>query len=245
MPALIHNSPAFTSAGIALLSQSITEAPTGLVRVAIEYSLTDAYTSRLPQLFYLDAPPPLLAPAAERLELQGSQGARLFMETYAAQKSFGQWTVRATYVGARSLRSRFRGFITRDTESRVTPPFSWIAGIKVSVRFHAQVIKTTIAGIDAGAFDLENEDGSRASVDALISRLRFASVSLPGFDPSSGTSNNGTLFGLSPRFVFNAFDPVIQDSTSINNVTNRVILATTTREVVFRNPGGPQFPVPA
>jgi hypothetical protein len=238
MPALVYNSSAFTSAGIAILSQSLEERPTGLVRVSVEYSLTDAYTAKLPSLFYLDAPPPIAIPAEKRLDLQGGAGRRLFMETYAAQKSFGQWTVQATYVAARSLRTGFKGFVTRDEESRVTPPFEWGVGLKLSVRFSAQVIKTSIAGINAGAFDLEDVDGNWLSANALISRVRFGSVSLSGTDLTTGTFTVVNLLGLSPQYVLQSFAPGVQVSTSIDNVTNRVMIATTTREIVFLNPGG-------
>jgi hypothetical protein len=234
MPALIHNSPAFTGAGIALLSQSAEEQPTGLVRVNVVYSLTQARAQNIESIFFHDARPPV----APTLYPSGSLDGGLFLESYSVEKSYGQFQVTASYAGARRLGQRFRGFITRDSEARVTPPFKG-DGFTASVRFVAQVVKTSIASAGKPFFDVEGTSSNPADIQSRISRLQYGVISFAGTDLNATQSQPLVNFGAlpSPLVIFNSFNPVVQTSTSVDNVTNSVIVATTTRDIVFLRGG--------
>jgi hypothetical protein len=243
MPALIHNSPKFTNnLGIALISQAAQEQPTGLVRIEAVYALTQERATNIIQglddIFVHDAAPPIYPSVYRRSSLH--QG-RLFLETYRVEKAFGQWRVAASYVGARLARSSFGGFITRDSEARITPPYR-TPDYTISVRFVAQVVKTSIAAAGGGFFDLEGITEGIGDIDSRVSRLQYGVISLPGTDLSVPREQRQTLinFNLLPptRSIFYSFNPAVRTSTSVNNVTNSVIIATTTRDIVFLQGGG-------
>jgi hypothetical protein len=236
MPALIHNSPAFSSAGIALLSQGAEEQPTGLVRVNVVYSLTQARAQNIEGIFFHDARPPV----APTLYSSGSLDGGLFLESYSVKKAYGQFQVSASYAGARRVSKSFRGFITRSSEARVTPPFKDASGFfTASVRFVAQVVKTSIASANQPFFDIEGTSSNPADIESRISRLQYGVISFAGRDLSAAESQILINFNAiaSPRAIFNSFNPVIQTSTSVDNVTNSIIVATTTRDIVFLQGG--------
>jgi len=243
MPALIHNSSALTSAGVALLSQSLEEAPSGLVRVNVEYALTQAKSASLASLFFLDAPPPVFPSVTRAQDLQGGG---LLLESHSTSKSFGQWIVRANYVGSRNVRSGFAGLINRDDEARVTPAVKFLAGFNfsddevprpipvydvVTVRYTAQTITRSLAGTFKSWFDLEQLGGDASG---FIYRVEYGTI-------SRGTPQVRTLFNYpSPLTILRGFKPVLNTSTKINNVTNAVLLSTTVQQVVLDNPNGPE-----
>jgi hypothetical protein len=238
MPALIHNSPAFTTTGIALLSQGAVEQPTGLVRVNVEYSLTqarvDSPTQGVNTLFVHDAPPPIYPTVYPVGSLQGG---RLFLESYTLQKSFGQWRVSASYVGARLPRANFGGFIVRKKESRVTPPYKVPDVATISARFVAQVVETSIASLGGGFFDTGDLSTGIGEIESRISRLQYGSISFAGTDLSVPPEERQRLvdynFLPSPRVIFLSFRPAVRTSTSVSNVTNSIVIATTVRDIVF------------
>jgi hypothetical protein len=236
MPALIHNSQNFASRGIAILDQSYEEQPSGLVRVRVDYAMTnESAVLRLGKLFFLDAPPPVFP---NIIPPENLQRGGLFLESHSVEKSYGQWRIAANYVGAKSLRDKFRGFITRESEARVTPPFKF-GNLTISVRFVAQVIKTTIAGTNDAFFDVEGTSQNFIEINSLVSRLSYGVVSFSGIELSPEQSQVFLGFiPISPQAIFNSFSPAVQTSTSIDNVTSSVIVATTTREIVFQRGGG-------
>lgn len=224
-----------------MLSQSAAQEPTGLVRVSVEYAVTDANSARINSLFFLDAPPPAFPSVVNREDLQ--RGA-LFMLNHTATKSFGQWIVQATYVGAKAVRTGFGGFVNRDDEARVTPPVRFVAGYDLSddeqpvefalfdtatIKFVAQTIKRSIAGVYTPWFDLE-EIGGDAS--AFIYRVEYGRIT------ASRPRRRVLRRYPEPIAVLRSFLPVLNTSTSIDSVTNAVIIATTTQAVVFERPQG-------
>jgi hypothetical protein len=236
MPALIHNSPNFASRGIAILDQSYEEQPSGLVRVRVDYAMTDQSAAlRLGGLFFLDAPPPVFP---NIIPLGNLQRGGLFLESHSVEKSYGQVRIAANYVGAKSLRDKFRGFITRESEARVTPPFK-LGNVTISVRFVAQVIKTNVAGANQAFFDVESTSQNFIEINSLVSRFSYGVVSFSGIElsPAEGQSFLGFI-PISPQQIFNSFSPAVRVSTSTDNVTPSVIIATTTREIVFLRGGG-------
>jgi hypothetical protein len=200
------------------------------------YSLTQARAQNIESIFFHDARPPV-APA---LYPSGSLDGGLFLESYSVEKSYGQFQVTASYAGARRLGQRFRGFITRDSEARVTPPFKSAGSFfTVSVRFVAQVVKTSIASAGKPFFDVEDTSSNPADIQSRISRLQYGVISFAGTDLNATQSQPLVNFGAlpSPLVIFNSFNPVVQTSTSVDNVTNSVIVATTTRDIVFLRSG--------
>jgi hypothetical protein len=240
MPALIHNSQNFASRGIAILDQSYEEQPSGLVRVRVDYAMTNAAAgATLNQLFFHDAPPPVYPSIYPRQNLQRSS---LFLESHSVEKSFGQWRVTASYVGARILRAKFRGFITRESEARITPPFRGSIGsfpFSLRARFVAQIIKTTVAGTNEAIFDIEETSQNFIDIKSMVSRLTYGPFNIALEDAfSRGAVLQFAQFVASPQEIFRSFEPAVQTSTSIDNVTSSVIVATTTREIVFQRGGG-------
>jgi hypothetical protein len=244
MPALIHNSSALTSSGIALMSQSLEEQPSGLVRVTVSYAVTQAKSADLASLFYLDAPPPVFPTVVRRDDLQRGS---LFLEKHNVVKSFGQWVVQASYVGAKLLRSGFGGLLNRNDEARVTPPVRFLAGLTfgsdsipqlipaydvLSVKFLAQTVTRSIAGAYGSSFDLETI-GTDAS--GFIFRAEYGVIS------RAATIRRTRLNYPSPAFILKQFEPVLNTSTKIDNITNAVTIATTVQVVVFDKPQGPDF----
>jgi hypothetical protein len=229
MPALIHNSQNFASRGIAILDQSYEEQPSGLVRVRVEYALTESSAANINSMFRHDAAPPVFPGVYPRANLQRSS---LFLEDHSVEKAFGQWRVLANYAGARVLQAGFRGFVTRENEARVTPPRR-VGSITLSVKFVAQLIKTTIASVHEAVFDTERES---READVLILRARYGSISFPGIQSASEDAVQ-TIISFerlpSPMQIFREFRPTIETSTSIDNITTSVIVATTTRDVAF------------
>jgi hypothetical protein len=241
MPALIHNSSAFSTQGVSLLSQSLQEQPSGLMRVSVEYAFTQAGSENLASLFHLDAPPPLFPTVVRRGDLQTQQ---LYLESHTAKKSFGQWRVQATYVGAKQVRRGFSGTINIDGEARVTPPVKLNAGYifsdddpperitvydVVGVKYIAQTITRSVAGVYTAWFDLENLGGDASG---YIYRVEYGSISRAV--PDVRTLN----IYPAPLAVLRAFKPVLNTSTKIQNVTNAVIIATTIQEVVLSDLAG-------
>jgi hypothetical protein len=238
MPALIHNSSTFAAQGISLLSQSLQEQPSGLVRVSVEYAFTQARSGDLASLFNLDAPPPIFPNVVRRGDLQTQQ---LYLESHTVEKSFGQFRVQAVYVGAKQLRRGFSGTINIDGEARVTPPVKLAAGYifsddeiparitvydVVGVKYTAQTITRSVAGVYSPSFDLEKLEGDASR---YIYRVGYGAI-------SRATPLVRTLFNYpSPLFILRSFEPVLNTSTKIANVTNSVIVATTIQEVVLNN----------
>jgi hypothetical protein len=132
-----------------------------------------------------------------------------------------------------------RPFETRDSEFRVTDPIRFLAGYSVdpedsaeqipfydyvTVQFIAQTIVREIASVSRGLFDQEfiESDANR-----LISRVSYGSI-------AKSNPDRRILFSYpSANTLLDRFKPQILTSTAISNVTNRVIIATTTQEVVF------------
>jgi hypothetical protein len=238
---IIFNSSAFSSRGIALLSQQVQEAPSGLVTVSVEYALTQSKADSVSSLFYLDATPPIFPTVLKASDLQ--RGA-LFLQEFTSERQVGQITVSATYSGARLVRQGFAGLIERETELMVTPEFRVYAGYDlssdetpqripvydiVSVQFLAQTITRAIAGVYSAYFDRE-QTGQDAF--AYISRIEYGSI-------SRSAPQVREQFNLpAPQTILNKFAPKLNISTSIDNVTNAVIVATTTESVYFSKPEG-------
>jgi hypothetical protein len=245
MPALVHlspsryiasNSPSIFGAKVALLEQTESQQPNGLVNVAVSYGIETNSSSAIPNIFYLDAPPPLFPSCVQRDSLQQRN---LFLLDFTTQKQNGLWTVDANYVGARTFVSgRQRPFVTRDNESRVTPAIRITAGYDITaedpprqivqydtviVRFVAQVITAEIAAVGAGLFDREGS----ANASGLIYRIEYGNLERSNPDVRTRTSLP------SPKSLLDRFEPSVEISTSITNITNTVIVAKTTRNVVF------------
>jgi hypothetical protein len=206
--------------------------------------VTQVKSSSLTSLFYLDAPPPVFPSVVRREDLQRGS---LFLEAHSVAKSFGQWTVQATYVGAKTLRSGFGGLFVRDDESRITPPVRFLAGFTLSgdepprqipaydvlsVRFLAQTVKRSIANAYASSFDLEK---TGADANGFIYRIEYGTIS------RAGTITRTRFNYPPPSFILKQFEPVLNTSTKIDNVTNAVTIATTVQVVVFDKPQGPEF----
>lgn len=237
MPATLHISPRLVSGRFVITEQSESQAANGLVTVNVTYTVNPSAATNLSQIFYLDAPPPVFPSATQKSTLQGTQG--LYLLDHSVEKQNGLWTIQATYVGARIIYSGQRMFITRDGESRVTPQIRIEAGYDltpedpprqiaqydtVTVRFIAQVVTTELAGVGAGWFDLESTE---QSAGGLIYRVEYGN--LQRSKPDVRTRN----VLPSPQALLNNFDPQVEVSTNIRNVTNSVIVAVTTRNVVF------------
>jgi hypothetical protein len=224
-----------TSKRLAIIDQSESQEPNGLVSVSVLYSVAPSASTSLNALFYLDAPPPVFPNCVARASLQG-QG--LYMVDFSTEKTNGLWYVQANYVGARNFVGGQRAFITRDNESRVTPAIRIVAGYDITpeeeprqivqydtviVRFVAQVITTEIAVVGAGLFDLEGS----ADASGLIYRIEYGNL-----ERSKPDVRTRSVLPL-PKTLLDRFKPYVEISTSIRNITNSVIIATTTRNVVF------------
>lgn len=239
MPAIVHQSQSGYSSGrFAILEQSESQQPNGLVLVSVLYSVSPLSSAAIGGAFYLDAPPPIFPSCVARETLQGRQG--LYMVDFSTEKQNGLWYVSANYAGARNF-GVVRGqkpFIVRDNESRVTPAIRILAGYDITpedpprqiaqydtviVRFIAQVVTTEVAGVGGGLFDLETTE----QASSLIYRVEYGNLERSAPDVR-------TRFTLpSPKALLDNFKPYVEVSTSIKNVTNVVIVATTTRNVVF------------
>jgi hypothetical protein len=237
MPATLHIGSRMTSGRFVILEQNETQAPNGLVTVGVTYSVNPSAVSNLSQIFYLDAPPPVFPTSTQKSTLQSAQG--LYLLDHLVSKQNGLTTIQATYVGARNIFSGQKMFITRDAESRVTPPIRLSAGFDLTaeeppreiaqydtvvVRFVAQVVTTEQAGVGAGLFDLEKTEQVASN---LIYRVEYGNLqrSAPDF--------RTRRLLPPPRSLLDNFRPYVEVSTSIRNVTNNVIIAVTTRNVVF------------
>ena len=232
MPATVHIAPRLLTGHFAVLSQQESVDTNGLITVDVVYSVAPASVSLINRTFYLDAPPPVLP----SVSLASSGG--LFLREYNTEKINGLWTVSATYVSAKEVQSGLsRPFVRRDGELRVTDPIRFRAGYSidadtqdqipfydyVTVQFVAQTIIREIA-CTRPIFDAELVE---ADAMRLISRVSYASI-------AQGNPDIRTRFGYpSADTLLRRFRPMIQTSTAIDNVTNRVFVATTTQEVIF------------
>ncbi len=237
MAATLHIASRLTSRRFVILDQSESQDPNGLVTVSVTYSVAPSATTDLDRLFYLDAPPPVFPTCTQKSTLQSTQG--LYLLEHSVEKQFGLWTIQATYVGARNFISGQRPFITRDGESRVTPAIRIEAGYDITpeeeprqipqydtviVRFVAQVVTTELAGVGAGWFDLESTE---QTADSLIYRVEYGNLERSKPDVR-------TRFTLpAPKVLLDRFKPYVEVSTNVRNVTNAVIVAVTTRNIVF------------
>lgn len=232
MAATLHIAPRLTSGRFIVLSQEESVDTNGLIAVSATFSVAPASISAINTAFYLDAPPPV--PLSASLASAGA----LFLREYSTEKSTGLWTVTATYVGAKEVQSGLsRPFVRRDSELRVTDPIRFVAGYSidpetqdqiefydyVAVQFVAQTIIREIA-CTRPIFDSELIE---ADAMRLISRVSYASI-------ARGSPDVRTRFGYpSADTLLRRFRPMIQTSTAIDNITNRVFIATTTQEVIF------------
>jgi hypothetical protein len=244
MPALVHNSPALSALGLAVLSQDKSVAPNGLVTVSVKYSVTQARSASISDIFYLDAPPPVKLPIQDSIELHRS---RLFLRDYQVTKQNGLWEVAANYVGAKLYTSRVgfdpaRPLEVRESESRVTDPIRFFAGTTfdatdtpgreipfydyVTVQYVAQTVVREIASAQQPLVDNEF---IISDASPLISRVSFGSI-------SKSNPRNRVLFNYpNALFLLRRFDPKILVSTSITAITNRVFISVTTQEVILTN----------
>lgn len=237
MAATLHIASRMTNSRFVILDQSESQDPNGLITVSVTYGVAPPLAADINRVFYLDAPPPVFPNCTQKSTLQGSQG--LYLLDHSVEKQFGLWTIQATYVGARTFISGQRPFITRDGESRVTPAIQIEAGYDITpeeeprqipqydtviVRFVAQVVTTEIAGVGAGWFDLESTE---QTADSLIYRVEYGNL-------EKSSPDVRTRFTLpAPKALLDRFKPCVEVSTNIRNVTNAVIIAVTTRNIVF------------
>jgi hypothetical protein len=238
---IIHNSSKFNALGIALLAQQVAESPSGLITVSLEYAITQATAASISSLFFLDQPPPIFPSALSPEDLQRKM---LFLQNVSTVRQAGQITVSATYVGARLLRYRFKGLIEREMELMVTPAYRVLAGYDfssdedpqripvydiVTVQFLAQTITKSIASVYSPFFDRE-----LTGEDAFdyISRVEYGSI-------SRAAPQVREVFVLpTAQSILNAFAPKLNISTSVDNITNAVVITTTTESVYFSRPEG-------
>jgi hypothetical protein len=125
MPSIVHSNPALLS-GLALVSQSFTEQPSGLVLVSMEFAGRASKTLSLDKLFYPDAPPPIWPSSVNRDSLLTR---RLYMVDRGVEQENGLVRVTANYAGGLARDSE-RIFRTQTFENEVevsetSEPFSF------------------------------------------------------------------------------------------------------------------------
>jgi hypothetical protein len=113
MPSIVHSAASFASRKIAIVSESATEQPTGLVNVQIEYVATVANRDRVARDFYVDAPPPIFPSCIEKNDLQSR---RLYMVSRSIAQSTGLLRISANYAGALWRNSNY--LLTTSREKR-------------------------------------------------------------------------------------------------------------------------------
>jgi hypothetical protein len=233
MPAALHISQTLNGNRFAIIEENETQEPNGLVKVALTYSVAPSYADSLLQHFFLDAAPPVFPATVNRASLQGSQG--LYMLDFSTDKANGLWTVSANYVGARN---RSLPFFTQEEESRVTPEASYYVGVDFTAeepprqiprydvftaRFTSQSITTEIASAEIPSFDRL----ARGSADGLLYRFEYGTII------RSKPNERSSMPRPSPKDIVKGFNPYVEISTSVQNVTNRVFVSRSTRYVVL------------
>ena len=130
MPSIVHTNSALQArAGVALVSQSLSEEVTGLVSVSLEYVCAAAKSSAVDRLFYPDAPPPVWPSSIPRETLLARN---LFLSARQVETSNGLARIRATYAGG-ILRGGNYVYETAERESpRAT---SWVSDTFSITRF--------------------------------------------------------------------------------------------------------------
>jgi hypothetical protein len=113
MPSIVRKGPAFTSSGIVLVGEDVSEQGNGLVSASLNYVIDPSMDGRFD--FSLDAPPPIYPRGLARGRLQK---ASLFMVSRDITFENGLHYVNAIYAGALSVPARDR-FITNEHETLV------------------------------------------------------------------------------------------------------------------------------
>lgn len=114
MPSIVHTNTALQSAsGVALVSQSLSEEVTGLVRVSLEFVCTATKAASVDRLFYPDAAPPVWPSSIQRDTLLARN---LFMSERQVETANGLVHVRASYAGG-ILRCKNYVYKTQERES--------------------------------------------------------------------------------------------------------------------------------
>lgn len=96
MSSVVYQSASMQALRLALVSQSISEEPTGLVTASVGYTTLPEYRNRISPLFVVDNEPPMYPSAISRDELLTN---RLYLRDRVIEQSNGLVHISATYVG--------------------------------------------------------------------------------------------------------------------------------------------------